>query len=321
MTNVTNDKTTGQGVIGHTHGSHPTPLVLVQFPPIWGVNFTPATAKLDAWLRFAGIPFTIRHRSNLRRSDAQGMPYVIDGGTRIADAGLIIEHLKRTRLIDPDGWLDGRQLAESVAMQRLFEHHLDDVLTYARWLDPEGWKTMRGLIAEAYPAPLAAMIGWNMRRKVGRKLQGSAIAKHSRTEIYRAARDDLAAISIMLGRKPYVMGEHVSSIDAVAYGYLSNILIMPFETELRRIADEFCNLRRWCRRVEAELKQVSAPVQADEPAIVPQPAPVRVREPAIALETAAASDYDAASPWPSRHSEGVRSAGILAEGSLVPAHA
>ena len=39
-----------------------------------------------------------------------------------------------------------------------------------------------------------------------------------------------------LGDRPFLMGEQLTTIDAVAYAFLANVLYVPFETELKRIA-------------------------------------------------------------------------------------
>ena len=66
-------------------------------------------------------------------------------------------------------------------------------------------------------------------------LQG--IGRHRPGEIYAMARHDLAgAWPIILGDRPFLMGEQLTTIDAVAYAFLANVLYVPFETELKRIA-------------------------------------------------------------------------------------
>lgn len=241
------------------------PIVLVQFPPVWGRNFSPFTLKLETWLRLARVPYTVRYQRNPARSPKGKLPYIIDGGRRVGDSGLVIEHLKRSRMIDPDAWLDGRQLAVSLALQRLLENHLYLALIYARWVDPEGWASMRQVVSATFPAPLDTLIGPILRRKVTRQLRGQGHGRHSGREIYAMAREDMAAASIILGNQRFFMGSQTSTIDAVAFGFLSNILLVPMETELRRIADEFPNLRRFCEQMDLGLERASLRAEMNEP--------------------------------------------------------
>ncbi len=49
------------------------------------------------------------------------------------------------------------------------------------------------------------------------------------------------------------MGDRLTGIDAVAFGFLANILLVPVETELKRMAQEFGNLVGWVEAMEAGL--------------------------------------------------------------------
>ncbi|HEX2528735.1 MAG TPA: glutathione S-transferase family protein [Geminicoccus sp.] len=240
-----------------------SPVILVQFPPVWGRNFSPFTLKLETWLRLARVPYTVRFQRNPSFSPKGKLPYIIDRGRRVGDSGLIIEHLKRSRLIDPDAWLNARQLAESLTLQRTFEDHLYHALVYARWVDPEGWLSMTKVVSATFPAPFDRVVGPLLRRKITSRLREQGHARHSAREIYAMAREDLAAASIMLGSRRFFMGEQTSTIDAVAFGFLSNILLVPMETELRRIADDFPNLRRFCEQMDLGLERASLHAEAN----------------------------------------------------------
>ena len=239
------------------------PIVLVQFPPVWGRNFSPFTCKLETWLRLARVPYTVRYQRNPGRSPKGRLPYILDGGRRVGDSGLIIEHLKQSRLIDPDAWLDTQQLAESLALQRMFEDHLYHAIVYARWIDPEGWAAMRQALAVMLPPPIDRVLGPLARARLRFRLRQIGMGRHSLGEIYGMAREDLAAASIMLGERRFFMGSHTSTIDAVAFGFLSNILLVPMEHGLRRVADDFPNLRRFCEQMDRGLERASLRAEAD----------------------------------------------------------
>ena len=66
-------------------------------------------------------------------------------------------------------------------------------------------------------------------------------------------RADLEAIAILLGARPFVFGERPTTIDAIAYGFLANILLVPIETELARIARGLPTLVAWTEAMERRL--------------------------------------------------------------------
>jgi glutathione S-transferase len=226
---------------------------LVQFPPVWGLNSSPFCLKLETWLRLAEVPFETKASLNLAKAPKGKFPFIVDAGHEIGDSNLIIEHLKATRGIDPDAGLDPRRRAEATALQRLFEDHLYFIISYSRWLDREGWAAVAHDYFALLPAPLRPPGRLVMRARIARMLQAQGLGRHTREEIYAFARADLEAIAAYLGDRPFFAGDQLTTVDAVAYGFLANILRVPVETELKRIAQGHANLVAWCDSMEAGL--------------------------------------------------------------------
>lgn len=223
---------------------------VVSFPPVWGRSISPFALKLEAWMRLAGIPFETRPSLRLDKAPKGKFPYIQDGPERLGDTSLIIAHLKASRGIDPDAALDAAARAQAVMLQRVFEDHLYFAIVYSRWIDPEGWRCMREPLSQLFPAPLRAFVGPTARRRVRRQLLEQGTGRHSRDEVYALAQEDLEAASTCLGDRYFFLGEQLSTIDAVAYGFLANILRVPIETELKRIAASYDNLVAWCDVME-----------------------------------------------------------------------
>jgi glutathione S-transferase len=227
---------------------------LHQFPLVWGRNISPFCLKLETWLKLAKLPYTVVAGINPRRGPKGKLPFIEDeDGTVVGDSSLAIEYLKRTRGIDPDHTLSREQRAAALALQRLIEDHFVFVLSYSRWLDETGWATAeRGMLGR-FPPGLRQMVGAVLRRQVRRVLHDQGLGRHSQEEIYAMGRADLEAIAIQLGSRPYFFGDQPTTIDAVAYGCLANLLLVPIETELKRIGLEYDNLRLFCERLAAGL--------------------------------------------------------------------
>lgn len=230
------------------------PVTLVQFPAVWGRNVSPFTLKLEAWLRLAEIPYTVVESLQLGKAPRHKMPYILDNGRAIGDSTLIIEYLKTSRGIDPDAGLSARDMAQALALQRMFEDHLYYVMAWSRWVDDEGWATVGPGFFGSMPAPLRPAAQAWMRRKMRRFLVEQGIGRHSPEEIYAAGGADIEAAAVLLGDRPFFMGERLTTIDAVAYGFLANIIMVPVETELKRIALGYPNLVTWCETMEQGLE-------------------------------------------------------------------
>lgn len=231
-----------------------SPVTLVQFPRVWGRNVSPFGLKLETWLKLADIPFLVRESVRIDKAPKGKLPYVIDHGRTVADSTLIIEHLKASRGIDPDAELTLHERAVAVALQRLFEDHLYFVIAWSRWLDDEAWP----LVAEGFfghlPLPVRLVARGTMRRRVASMLHAQGIGRHRPAEICAMGRSDLAAVATYLGDRPFFMGDRLTTIDAVAFGFLANILMVPLDCALKRAAIEHRNLVAWCETMEEGLE-------------------------------------------------------------------
>jgi glutathione S-transferase len=231
-----------------------TPAVVVQFPDLWGRNVSPFGLKLEAWLRLADIPYTVEPSSSLGKAPKGKLPYIRDEGRLIGDTTLIIDHLKETRGIDPDAGLGPRDRAEALMLQRLFEDHFYFAMVYSRWIDEAGWATLKPAFFGRLPFPAGDLAAGHFRRRVRRMLHLQGMGRHRPDEIYASARHDQEAVADYLGDRPFLMGEQLTTVDAVAYAFLANVLYVPFETELKRMTEDFPTLVTYCEAMEQGLQ-------------------------------------------------------------------
>ncbi|MGI9500742.1 MAG: glutathione S-transferase family protein [Geminicoccaceae bacterium] len=223
---------------------------LYQYPPSWGMNVSPFTLKLETWLKLSKLDYQAILARNPSAAPKGKLPYIEDDdGTRIADSSLIIDHLKRTRQIDPDHELTERQRAEAIGLQRLFEDHFYFIQAYSRWIDPVGWDAVRPAFFSFLPPGIRGPVAAYLRRRVRTMLHEQGLGRHSQEDLYAMGRADLRAIAVLLGSRPYFFGDGPTTIDAIAYGFLANLLFVPVETELKRIGLEYDNLRLYCERL------------------------------------------------------------------------
>ncbi|MEZ5932237.1 MAG: glutathione S-transferase family protein [Alphaproteobacteria bacterium] len=238
---------------------------LYQYPPSWGMNVSPFTLKLETWLKLSSLDYQAIAATNPGAAPKGKLPYIEDeDGTTVGDSSLIIDHLKRTRQIDPDHELTERQRAEAISLQRLFEDHFYFILVHSRWIDPVGWEIARPAFFSFLPAGIRDLAAAYVRRKVRRALHEQGLGRHSQNELYAMGRADLRAIAVLLGNRAYFFGDGPTTIDAVAYGFLANLLFAPVDTELKRIGLEYDNLRLYCERLAQGLGDPTGPAQTDD---------------------------------------------------------
>lgn len=226
---------------------------LHQFPRVWGRNISPFTLKLETWLILAGVPFEVVEDTNLWRAPKGKLPFIEDDGRRIGDSQMIIEHLGRTRGVDLDAGLDRLARADALAFRRLLEDHLYFIGVYSRWIDPQGWRAAKPAMFASFPPGVRQTLPEIARQKVKRDLKGQGTLRHSRDEIYALGRADLEAVAAFLDEGPFFFRDRPTTLDAVAYGMLANILMVPVETGLKRIAQGLPNLQAFCETMEHHL--------------------------------------------------------------------
>ena len=227
---------------------------LYQFAPAFGLpNASPFCLKLETYLRMAALPFEIpRFKLQQLQGAPKGkMPYIVDGSRTVSDSSLIIDYLKASYGDPVDGWLNAEQRAVALAWQRLLEEHLYWAVVYTRWIEPDGWALTRPAFFRALSAPLSWIVPPLARRGMAKALHSQGMGRHSRQEINALGCSDLTALADFLGDKPYFMGEQPCSLDAVAYGFLANLLWVPLESALKRHAQQFPQLERYCQRMKS----------------------------------------------------------------------
>lgn len=225
-------------------------IVLHQFPPALGLpNASPFCLKLELYLRMAGLPYRNRYTLNLQRAPKGKLPWIDDEGTQLADSGLIVDYLKR-KYGDPlDGGRPPHELAGHLALTRLIEEHLYWAVLYTRWIDEAGWPVTREAFFGALRWPLRALVPVVARRGIRAELHGHGMGRHAPEDIMALGRADIDALAATLGDRPYFGGERPGSIDAIAGGFLANILLVDLDTPLRQAAAHHANLADYCARI------------------------------------------------------------------------
>jgi glutathione S-transferase len=69
-------------------------------------------------------------------------------------------------------------------------------------------------------------------------------------EIYDIGKADLTAVSVWLGEKPFFMGATATSVDAIAYSFLANIIVPPLKSPLKDHGMSLPNLSAYCERMK-----------------------------------------------------------------------
>jgi glutathione S-transferase len=203
-----------------------------QFPRMFAIpNLSPFCCKMETWLRIAGIEYEVVDTPNPRKAPKGKLPFIEDGGERIADTSIIIEHLKASRGVDPDAALDETQRATALLVQRTLEEHYAFVLAYTHLFRDEGFEHTRTRF-DVVPAFVRPLVIRRVRGKVKDILWQQGLLRNPHEHIVEAAiRDWRAVLEVM--REPFFFGETPTSIDATVFGTLASSILTPIDTPIR----------------------------------------------------------------------------------------
>jgi glutathione S-transferase len=208
------------------------PVKLFQFPRQFSIpNLSPFCCKMETWLRIAGIPYEIVDTPDPRKGPRGKLPFIEDAGTRVADTSLIIEHLVKTRGIDPDARLDASQRATALLVQRTLEEHYAFVVAYTHLVWDGGVRHTRTRF-NAVPAPMRGFVANLVRSRVRKLLWYQGVMRHSHDQIVESGLRDWRAVLEVMGG-PYFFGDEPTTVDATVFGALATTVLTPIESPIR----------------------------------------------------------------------------------------
>lgn len=229
------------------------PIKLFQFPRIFAIpNLSPFCCKLETWLRIAGIPYEVVDTPDPRKAPRGKVPFIEDAGLRIADSSLIIEHLVRTRGVDPDATLSPSQRATALLVQRTLEEHYAFVVAYTHLVREDGLRHTRARF-DALPPIVRQLVARTVRRSVEQLLWQQGLLRYSDQEIAEAAKHDWRAVLAVMSDGPYFFGEQLTSIDAIVFGSLATTVLTPIRSPIRDFLDAQPRLLAYAERMRARL--------------------------------------------------------------------
>lgn len=206
---------------------------LFQFPRMFAIpNLSPFCCKLETWLRIAQIPYEVVDTPDPRKGPKGKLPFIEDDGVRIADSSRIIDHLTRTRGVDPDARLDDGQRSIALLVQRTLEEHYAFVLAYTHLLREQGFRHTRTRF-DSVPAMMRPLVTAVVQRQIKRLLWTQGILRHSDEEIVESALRDWRSVLAMMSGGPFFFGDEATSVDAIVFGTLATTVLTPIESPIR----------------------------------------------------------------------------------------
>jgi len=232
---------------------------LHKFGEAWGLaDPSPFCLKVESFLRETQIPYeavTFDPKRSFALAPKGKLPFIEDENEAIiGDSRFIIKRLSRARAIDLDAPLADRDRCVSFAFRRMLDEHLYWIGVYSRWLDEPGWSVIRKIFFARIPTPMRTFVVPLARRRMVAALRAQGIGRHSRDEVYALGKEDLQALSTLLGQDGYFFAaDQPTLLDLWAHAFVAEIVAPPIDSPLKNAALSLSNLCDHYHRLQNRL--------------------------------------------------------------------
>jgi len=224
-------------------------LKLVQFHTTPDIpNYSPFCVKAEVLLKMAGLPYEIETLDDPRKTPKGKLPMLRDGDKIIADSEFIQRYLISEKGAKFDDYLSPREKAQAHAFGKMIDERTYWALVYDRWVNEKNWPVTRDFWFGDVPFPLKQFVTGMVRKSVVKASKGHGIGNHSPDEIYALAKSDFEAISNQLGDNEFLFGDKPSSADAIAFGFLVNMVRGQLTNQVHELLDDYPNLTLYVDR-------------------------------------------------------------------------
>ena len=229
-------------------------ITLYGFGPGLGMyDPSPFVLKVAAFLRLANIDY--RYNGNVNhvfKAPKKKLPFINDNGTIVCDSTFIISHLKNRYASNFDSHLSAEQQAAATLINKSLDESFYWCLVYFRWVDHNSWPTVKNALFGRQPFPLSTIVPLIARRGVTKQVYQQGTGRHNKEEVLSIARQTLDALSVMIGKNRFCLGDQPSSLDATVYAFLAEAILATLNNDLTRLARQYSNLNDYCQRIQQQ---------------------------------------------------------------------
>jgi glutathione S-transferase len=178
-------------------------------------NMSPFCQKLEAYLRFAGVPYKVVEEARAKNAPRGKLPFVDVDGVNLADGGLIVGFLKR-HYRDIDAGLTPMQVAQGRMLSAMLQNELYWMTLYYEFVDDE---SSAYLMKASYGFDEPSEFSVSLRADFFHRMWAHGMGRYTVPEMLQIARDDIDALATFLGDNEHVLGTpEPTSFDAVVFG-------------------------------------------------------------------------------------------------------
>lgn len=214
------------------------------------VSFSPFCAKSEVFLKLCQVEFTIKEFNDNPAKFPNGkLPVIQHNGTIIADSSCIQTYVEKTFNVDLDSHLGKEQAAVGYMVSKVCEDHLYWCILHERWFIDKNWETLKNQYFGHIPSIMRGFLTGMIRKAQKKSALGHGMSRHSGEQVLAFGREAIGRIADLLGDKPFIGGDKVSSFDASLYGSISSMIHCDLGPELQSETKSHKNLVAYDERM------------------------------------------------------------------------
>ncbi|UNI17755.1 hypothetical protein JDV02_004075 [Purpureocillium takamizusanense] len=248
-----------------THSQHTDEQIITVFrgsPPTNAYVWSPFVTKLEARLRFDGVPYKLGGGSPPSAPKGK-IPYIeVHHGDAakdsLGDSGLIIRALVDNGVLrDVNEALTPVQKTRDLAMRSMMEDRVYFYGVREKWHD--NYTTMRSNVLGAVPWPLQRAVGWLAYRTVTSGLHGQGTGRLTGEEVLAFQEEVWEAVDALLvdsrqsavGDGPFWVlgGSEPTEVDATMYGFIVGALVCDAAPVTAKIVKTYPTTVQYAERI------------------------------------------------------------------------
>lgn len=193
----------------------------------------------------------------LERFSRHKLPVIQYNQELIQDSAAIIKFLEEKVLPTgnqphkgADHDLSEKDKDTSAMVTTMVENGLAPIVTNMRWKSDLGWPGFSKIIFAGLPFPLSLIVPYVARKNTIKLLYASGIARYTDEDLTAQAAVLLGALSRLLGKNKFILGDKFHTVDASVYGTLYQYITFNLDTPVHRLAQSHDNLVSYVKRIE-----------------------------------------------------------------------